>query len=75
MFSQTLGVARKYGAKVAAGGLTLAATTAVMAQEASGVADAVLIEIGKYKVDGTTIAIALVVATLTIGLIYKLARK
>lgn len=35
MFSNTLGVARKYGAKAAAAGLTLAASTAVMAQEAT----------------------------------------
>ncbi|WP_284335834.1 hypothetical protein [Comamonas sp. NoAH] len=34
MFSQTLGVARKYGSKLAAAGTSLAVSGAVMAQEA-----------------------------------------
>lgn len=33
MFSETLGVARKYGARVGAAGLALASTTAAMAAE------------------------------------------
>lgn len=74
MYSMTLGNARKYGAKVAAGVGSLVGSVSAFAADGE-VATAVVAEITKFKTDGTAIAIAMVVAVLTIALIYKLARR
>lgn len=74
MFSNTLGIARKYGAKAATAAGALVVSGMAFAED-SAVVTAVKGEISNYKTDGIAIATALVIATLAVGLVLSLKRK
>lgn len=74
MFSNTLGIARKYGAKAATAAGALVVSGMAVAQD-SPLVTAVKEEVSQFRTDGVAIATILVVTFFAIGLIYSLKRK